>query len=259
MKPIHRTFLLFACLGLFTAIAQSAAIGPSPYPDPQDDTAWPGQGPIRLFPSWMPELRAKFWAQRDADQGKIVFTGDSIIAGWKLENDFAGKPVANRGIGGDVTRGLLFRLKEDILDLHPKAIVIHIGGNDLSADAEVEAIVSNYRLVIKRIRESDPEVPVLILAVLPRGIPTGDPAMTPERAARLKKVYACIAPLNSRLRALATALKNVIYIDSYSLFLLPNGSLDTSLYSADLVHPTAAGRSKLGIAVAAVLSKMNLI
>jgi len=35
--------------------------------------------------------------------------------------------TANRGISGDVTRGVLYRMKEDVLDLNPKAVVLLIG------------------------------------------------------------------------------------------------------------------------------------
>ena len=260
MKSFHRVVLsLLVGAGPLSALAQSPASAPTPYPDPNTESAWPGQGPIRFFPSWMPQLRATFWTQRDADHGKIIFVGDSIIGGWKLENDFAGKPVANRGIGGDVTRGLLFRLQEDVLDLNPRAIVIHIGGNDISADAEVDTIVGNYKLILQLIQKSRPETQVFVLAVLPRGLPMGDKAMTPERAAYLQKAYARIPQLNAQLQKLAAAHKNVTYVDSYAPFLLPDGRLDASLYNADEVHPTAAGRSKLGVVVNASLTKLNLL
>ena len=56
------------------------------------------------------------------------FVGDSLTGGWKnLAKDFPKLKVANRGLGGDVSRGALFRFKEDALDLNPKAVVIEIG------------------------------------------------------------------------------------------------------------------------------------
>src|SRR5215218_6306420 len=68
--------------------------GPTAYPDAKAEAAWPGKGPIRYF-GWMTDNRKSFWSKREADRGKIVFTGDSIIGGWKLEKDFPGKPIAN--------------------------------------------------------------------------------------------------------------------------------------------------------------------
>lgn len=40
--------------------------------------------------------------------------------------------VYNRGIGGDVTDGLLERMDESIFDLEPKKVFINIGTNDIS-------------------------------------------------------------------------------------------------------------------------------
>ena len=112
------------------SIAQPAS-GPTPYPTSAKD--WPGQGAIRVF-GWMTENRKAFWQDRERKQGSIVFAGDSLIGGWgSMAKDFPDLRVANRGIGGEVTRGLLFRFQEDVLDLHPKAIVLLTGSNDLSA------------------------------------------------------------------------------------------------------------------------------
>ena len=39
--------------------------------------------------------------------------------------------VANRGISGDTTRGVLIRMEEDVLSLNPSGVVLLIGTNDL--------------------------------------------------------------------------------------------------------------------------------
>jgi len=125
LRLLH-TLLAAVC---FAATPIHAADGPTPFPDAKDEAAWPGQGPIRVF-GWMVDNRKAFWTHRDRDQGAVVFVGDSLIGGWKVERmvaDFPGLKVANRGIGGDVSRGLLFRFREDVLDLKPRAIVMCIG------------------------------------------------------------------------------------------------------------------------------------
>jgi lysophospholipase L1-like esterase len=257
-RDLNAAFLLLSLILLQGAALQAQPSGPSPYPDAKAEADWPGKGPIRSF-GWMAENRKNFWAKREADRGKIVFTGDSIIGGWKLENDFPGKPVANRGIGGDVTRGLLFRFQEDVLDLQPKAIVIHIGSNDLTADGPVEGVVSNYNALLDLAQKANPDMPILILAVLPHGIPTGEKAPNPGLAAYLQKVNARIPVLNKELAAFPAARKNVTFVDSYTLFLLPDGSLDDSLFNADKVHPTDAGHTKLGTLVGKVLADLHLL
>jgi len=248
MSPVkfllNAATLLFLLTLLGVGTLEARQSGPTPYPDPKDNAAWPGKGPIRHF-AWMEQDRKSFWAKREADLGKIVFVGDSIIGGWKLDKDFPGKPVANRGIGGDVTRGLLFRFQEDVLDLHPKAIVIEIGSNDISADSSVETVVANYNALLNLAQKADPATPLLILALLPRGIPTGAKAPSPALGAYLQKVNARIPLLNTELSKIPAGRKNVAFVDSYTLFLRPDGTLDDSLFNDDKVHPVDAGHSKL--------------
>jgi len=239
------------------SIRAQDASGPTPYPDPKNEAAWPGTGPIRYF-GWMPINRKSFWDQRATSQGKIVFVGDSIVGGWKLDKDFPGKPVINRGVGGDTSRGLLFRFQEDVLDLHPKAIVIEIGANDITADGQVPGIISNYNALLDMAQKANPDTPILILSVNPQGIPTGAKAPAAPLAAYLTKVEARIAPLNAELAKIPAARKNVIFVDTHATLLLPDGTQDISLFAPDTVHPTDAGHEKMSVPVAKALTDLNL-
>ena len=58
--------------------------------------------------------------------------GDSITDIWKLDNYFPGKPYLNRGIGGQTTPQMLVRFRQDVIDLHPKVVVILAGTNDIA-------------------------------------------------------------------------------------------------------------------------------
>lgn len=252
-----------AALCLFALILPSGLhaqtqSGPTPYPDAKNSAQWPGKGPIRWF-GWMTENRNAFWKQRQADQGKIVFAGDSIIGGWKLEKDFPGKPVANRGIGGDVTRGLLFRLQEDILDLKPKAIVLEIGSNDITADASIADVVSNYNTILETIAKASPDTPVVVMAMTPHGIPEGAKAPSEALKTYLLKVNARLPEANKELAKLPSRHKNVVFADTYTPMLLPDGSQDASLFNADTVHPNDAGRAKLAEVVSKALTDLKLL
>jgi len=233
--------------------------GPTPYPSQSDATAWPGKGPIKTG-DWMTGERKAFWGRRQADQGKIVFVGDSIIGGWKLEKDFPGKPVANRGVGGDVSRGVLFRLQEDVLDLHPKALVLEIGSNDNSADGKLPDYISNVNAIIDLAQKSNPDLPIILCAITPKGIPTSGPkAANPGLAAFLGKVYSQIPSWNEELVKIASTHKNVYFVDLYTPLLLPDKSgIDVSLYAADQVHPTDPGHSKLAAVVGKTLEDLKL-
>src|SRR4051812_50114184 len=130
--PARLPSLVLLALLVTGGLRASEASGPTPFPDAGDERAWAGTGPIRVHP-WMRDNRAWFWSQRAAAQGSVVFVGDSLTGNWKAEAmkaAFPGMRIANRGIGGDVSRGGLFRLREDVLDLKPRAMVLLIGTND---------------------------------------------------------------------------------------------------------------------------------
>lgn len=229
---------------------------PKPYPSKNDTAAWPGKGPIKVG-SWMAGERKSFWGRRKADQGKIVFVGDSIIGGWKkLQEDFPGKSVANRGVGGDVSRGVLFRLQQDVLDLHPKAIVLEIGGNDNSANAKLPHFLFNVNAIIDMAQKANPDLPVILCGITPKGIPK---STKPGLVSYLKKVYPKIPAWNAALEKIASTRKNVFYVDFYTPLLLPDGSgIDTTLFNSDQVHPTNEGHTKLAEVISKTLADLKL-
>jgi len=82
-----------------------------------------------------------------AGENRVVFFGDSITDIWKLENYFPGKPYVNRGIGGQTTPQMLVRFRQDVIDLHPKVVVILAGTNDIAGNTgpmRTEDIEANY-------------------------------------------------------------------------------------------------------------------
>ena len=112
---------------------------------PETDDGLPGQGPIRRYDwfrkTWN-ERRSKFAERAEQDRNAVVMLGDSITEGWRDDFSawFPGVKVANRGISGDTSRGVLIRLQEDVLALHPQAVVVLIGTNDLEEKADPETI-----------------------------------------------------------------------------------------------------------------------
>src|SRR5215475_12807990 len=69
-----------------------------------------------------------------AGENRVVFFGDSITDIWKLADSFPGKPYVNRGIGGQTTPQMLVRFRDDVIDLHPKVVVILAGTNDIAGN-----------------------------------------------------------------------------------------------------------------------------
>lgn len=74
-----------------------------------------------------------------AKKGETVFVGSSLCELFPisemLQNVEPRIRVYNRGIGGDVTDGLLQRMEESVFALEPKKVFINIGTNDISRPA----------------------------------------------------------------------------------------------------------------------------
>jgi lysophospholipase L1-like esterase len=67
-------------------------------------------------------------------EARVVFFGDQIIEFWNRGKAqlASGKPWLNRGIAGQTTDQMLIRFRQDVIGLHPKAVVILAGLNDIA-------------------------------------------------------------------------------------------------------------------------------
>jgi lysophospholipase L1-like esterase len=61
--------------------------------------------------------------------------------------------VANRGIPGDMTDGVLERI-DSIIAMHPRCVAVMLGVNDLSAKRSVQQVLQNYTAIIDRLSTS---------------------------------------------------------------------------------------------------------
>ena len=82
-----------------------------------------------------------------AAKPRIVFYGDSITDGWRINEYFPGQDYVNRGIGGQVTGEMLGRLKADVLDLRPAAMLLLAGTNDIARGTALATIQNNFTMI----------------------------------------------------------------------------------------------------------------
>lgn len=228
--------------------ADAQTAGPTPYPDSKNEAAWPGKGPIRCF-AWMADNRKYFWTQRDKDHRAIVFVGDSLIAGWKptmLAESFPGLKIANRGVGGDTSRGVLFRFQEDVLDLKPRAIMLLVGGNDLSAHGDPAAAEENVAAMLDMVQGRNPSTPVILC----QGPPSADPTAPLKPGAR--------DDLTARIAHVAAGRKNVTLLNLYAVFSAPDGAPIPEYFAPDLVHLNSTGYKKWAEVLLPVFEKLEL-
>jgi acetyl esterase/lipase/lysophospholipase L1-like esterase len=190
----------------------------------------PGVGPFNTVLPWFignrDERLADFEKHQARDQGSIVFLGDSITANCNLADFLPDSKVANRGIAGDTTRGMLCRLQDNVLDLHPKAIVLLGGINDLFHDPKraPEAIGQNVRFMLQKIYSAAPDTPVLVCEIFP----SQNIAVDLVRAA------------NAAVDKIVADFPNARRVRAYEPFLNPDGTPNSALF-LDGTHPNPAG------------------
>ncbi len=191
--------------------------------------------------------RKAFWAQRQKDQGAVVFVGDSLTGGWKnLAKDFSKLKVANRGVGGDTSRGALFRFKEDALDLSPKAVVIEIGNNDLTAMGSPRDMLSNLADMVAMAEKQRPGMPVVLCS-----IPSSANPKAPVKAEDRKA-------MNEGIRKLASEHKNTSFCDLFTATANADGSPKLEYFAADKLHLSDAGHAKWAELLTTIFEKLTL-
>ncbi|WP_138495575.1 GDSL-type esterase/lipase family protein [Paenibacillus pinistramenti] len=192
-------------------------------------TALPIEGATSEVPNYM---KNKSYIMQMANQSHykvkhadIVMLGDSITFNVQW-NELLGRNVANRGIGGDFTAGMLNRL-DYVTDLTPYMVFIMAGINDLNVGGvTAEEAFSNYTRILERLEEE--QITPAITLTLYVG----------KEVKNYKAVNQRVQKLNSYLITYANAHK-ISYIDLNPI-LSPDGYL-LSNYSIDGIHINGDG------------------
>lgn len=252
-KPL--SILLVASLWIGAVQAQNTNAPKAPAAElpavaqyPKSDDLFPGKGPAQkgdwFVKAWT-ERRAEFWRHHEQDKGAVVFLGDSITQGWTgLAHDFPDLKTANRGISGDTTRGILYRLKEDVVDLGPEAVVLLIGTNDIQIGATPEEVADNMREILAALRKAYPKMPVIVCKVMPSDASKSRPA---------DKIIA----LNALVDGLVKADPRLIGCDTWSIFANADGNCTREEFP-DLLHPNRLGYAKWTTALKPIFAQLEL-
>jgi lysophospholipase L1-like esterase len=185
-------------------------------------------------------------------ENRVVFFGDSITDIWHLDEYFPGKPYINRGIGGQTTPQMLLRFRQDVIDLHPKVVVILAGTNDIAGNTgpmRLEDIEANYASMAEIARANS--VRVVLSSVLPVH------NYTPQSQNLFaQRSPAKIVQLNLWLKNYC-ATNGCVYLDYFSAMVDDKGLLKREL-ADDGLHPNAAGYKIMApLAEAAIRSAIS--
>jgi lysophospholipase L1-like esterase len=244
-------FILPAWITISTALAQQAPAIPS--------TGFPGLDQYRasriaIYTDDFGQLSRYREAnaalgQPAAGENRVVFFGDSITDMWRLTDFFPGKPYLNRGIGGQTTPQMLVRFRQDVIDLHPKVVIILAGTNDIAGNSgpmRNEDIEANYASMAELARAHG--IRLVLASVL----------SVHNYTEKAKDFFAQRPP--ARILALNSWLKDycgkngMVYLDYFSAMVDDKGLLKKEL-AEDGLHPNAAGHKIMAPLAEAAIAK----
>jgi lysophospholipase L1-like esterase len=178
---------------------------------------------------------------------RVVFLGDSITEIWRINEYFPDRDFINRGVSGQVTSQMLARFKADVIDLHPEAVVILGGTNDLARGVPLLAIENNYQMLTDL--ASLYKIKVIFASVTPVGDAHMDVNPAYERTKIRPPMF--INALNDWIQRLCAA-RGYVYLDYFSALMDKRGLLPADL-SDDGLHPNSKGfRLMAPVALAAI-------
>ena len=184
------------------------------------------------------EKKISYWFNRDKlfeafpeDSSAIVFIGTSLTQNFELAELFHNASLKNRGIMGDVTQGVLQRLKP-VTNGHPKKIIIELGINDVLMQVPEDTLLKNYERIMRDFGINSPRSKVYVQSVLPISATRLFPGVN-------------ALDVNDRIISVNTALKKMAktydatYIDLYSHFTIGKALNDD--YTFDGLHLNGKG------------------
>lgn len=183
---------------------------------------------------------------------RVVFLGDSITDGWRLNEYFPDRDFVNRGISGQITGQMLGRMKQDVIDLKPAAVLILAGTNDL-ARGTLPVPVENYYTMIADLADHY-HIKVIFASVLPVSDYHKNVNPAYEQTRVRPPIY--IRALNDWLQSFC-AQRHYTYLNYYSSMIDKSGAMQADL-ADDGLHPNSKGyRIMAPLALSAIESTVG--
>jgi lysophospholipase L1-like esterase len=159
----------------------------------------------------------------------IVFLGDSLTESFDLKHYFRMSNIKNRGLSGDTTYQVRYRL-EEIVKAMPKKLFLMIGINDFFQGTEEITILRHIASIIEEFQQASPKTELYIQCILP----VNESILLSDENINLS-----IFSLNDGLRLICREFQ-IQFVDMYADFLNEEGELDQT-YTYDGVHLSQAG------------------
>jgi lysophospholipase L1-like esterase len=180
---------------------------------------------------------------------RVVFLGNSITENWyNIDSAFFKKnDYIGRGIGGQVSAQMLVRFREDVINLHPLAVVIEAGTNDIAENRgpiSIKNIFGNIVSIIELAKVN--KIKPIICPVLPATDFPWHHGLNPAQK---------IIKLNNMLKQYAKE-NHIVYVDYWSAMVNDKDGLKAKWSQDGFVHPNLAGYKVMEPLVQAAINKV---
>lgn len=166
---------------------------------------------------------------------RIVFLGDSITDGWRLNEYFPDRDFVNRGIGGQVSGEMLGRMRADVIALQPEAVLILAGTNDIARGVPLTTIQDNLTMIADLADHY--KIKPIFASILP--ISDYHKGQNPQYERSRQRPPQTIAAMNQWLRSLC-ARREYVFVNYYPEMADASGFMKPDL-ADDGLHPNAKG------------------
>ena len=165
---------------------------------------------------------------------RVVFMGNSITENWaNFDPDFfKSNGYIGRGIGGQTSSQMLVRFREDVINLHPAAVVISAGTNDIAQNTGYIALPNIYGNIVSMAEMAEASgIKPILTSILPATDFSWHRGLEPAEK---------IVEVNEMIKAYA-ASHHLVYVDYWSAMVNDKKGLKVELTMDGLVHPNLAG------------------
>lgn len=176
---------------------------------------------IKIFNRWD--------SKNSFPQQAILFIGSSSIRHWKTHKAFPHVSVINRGFGGAQISDILYYYNVVIAPYHPTVIVFYCGDNDIAAGKPVMQVFRDYKRLVSKILQGNPDVLFIYLPIKPS-------------PSRWKKWWQKMHAFNQKIKVYNSQHKQLYYVDLVQPLLHSNGGTPkVSLFRKDHLHLNKKG------------------
>lgn len=186
------------------------------------------------------KLNAYAWANsemRDPEPGekRVVFIGNSITENWVhlRYSFFKNNNYTCRGIGGQTSPLLLLRFRQDVIDLHPKVVVINAGINDIAENTgEYDPVFTLDNIKSMAELADKNNIKVILTSVLPSN--------GYGWKGHIKNITEKIKGLNNEIKTYVNE-NGYTYVDYYPAMVNSEDRGMKDGYTFDGLHPSEKG------------------